>query len=85
MSVDRHADAERRQFGARLGNGGEGEAGEGEGGGEEAAVEGESGGGETAVRSGTREAAEEEGVRHGVGGGEEVGVGGGAGRDCEGG
>ena len=46
---------------------------------------GESGGGETAVRSGTREGAEEEGVRCAVGDGEEVGVGGGAGRDCEGG
>lgn len=85
MSVDGHADAERRQIGACLGNCGEGEAGEGQGSGEEAAVEGESSGGETAVRSGTREGAEEEGVRCGVGGGEEVGIGGGASRDCEGG
>lgn len=85
MSVDGHAGAERRHIGARLGNGGEGEAGEGEGSGEEAAVEGESGSGETTVCSGTREGAEEEGVRCGVGRGEQVGVGGGAGRDCEGG
>lgn len=83
MGVDGHASAERRQIGAGLGNGCEGEAGERKGGNEEASVEGESSEWKAAVRRGTSEGTEEEGVGSRVGSGNEMGVGGGARCDGE--